>query len=80
VSEIVIDPNNPDVLYVGDWMLGVYMSRDGGRHWIPINESLTMKAVLCLALSNDGRVLYAGTEGGGVFKLVLPQTEPAGEG
>lgn len=36
LKEIVVDPGDPDVVYVGDtsWVsAGVYKTTDGGRHW-----------------------------------------------
>jgi hypothetical protein len=45
---------------------GVFSSPDGAN-WTPIDPGLTNKKVQALAL--DGSTLYAGTGGGGVFKL-----------
>jgi len=72
VSKIVIDPIDPDLIYAGDRMLGVYASQDGGMHWMPLNDGLTFRAVQALSLSDGGSVLYAGTEGGGVYRLEVP--------
>ena len=47
---------------------GVIASADSGKHWKRINQSLTVKDVLCL-LYEDGN-LYAGTDGGAVFKYI----------
>jgi hypothetical protein len=57
------------MIYAGDHQSGVYMSIDGGNNWLPIKEGLSMKAVTALAISFDGKVLYAATEGSGVFRL-----------
>lgn len=71
IGSIVIDPVEPQILYTADHHLGVYISTDGGVSWTPINEGLSTKAVTALALSADGRVLYAATSGEGVFRLEL---------
>ena len=68
---VVIDPVNTQIIYAADLYLGVYMSTDGGESWTAINNSLSTKAVTSLALSTDGRVLYAATSGEGVFRLEM---------
>ena len=69
ITDIVIDPTDSQVIYAADIMNGVYQSINGGLSWFRINEGLTMKAATSLAISSDGKVLYAGTEGRGVFRL-----------
>ena len=71
IRSIVIDPVEPSTIYAADFSLGVYMSTDGGLTWTPINEGLSTKAVIAMALSSDGWVLYAATDGEGVFRLKL---------
>ena len=71
ISSIVIDPQEPQTVYAADYSLGVYRSTDGGLSWLAINEGLSTKAVMALALSADGWVLYAATSGEGVFRLEL---------
>jgi subtilisin family serine protease len=48
---------------------GVLASRDGGRSWHNISAGLGNPDVAALALSPDGRWLYAGTAGGGVYRI-----------
>lgn len=72
VWSIVIDPTNPQTIYAADYSNGVYMSTNGGASWLPINDGLSTKAVSALAISSNGRILYAATVGGGVFRLTLP--------
>ena len=67
VTDIEIDPTDPNIIYISDQNSGIYMSVDGGDGWIHIIEGLENKAVNALALSADGMVLYAGTDGGGMF-------------
>lgn len=79
IWSIVIDPTNSRKLYAADHQSGIYLSSDGGAHWVPINEGLTNKAVTALDISKDGRLLYAATEGAGVFRLgpIEVDTTPA---
>ena len=69
ILSIVVDPTNSQTIYAGDLYSGVYISIDGGETWYPINDGLSTRAVTCMAISSDGKVLYAGTSGEGVFKL-----------
>jgi subtilisin family serine protease len=48
---------------------GVLASTDGGRSYTNISAGLDNLDVASLALSPDGQWLYAGTEGGGVYRL-----------
>ncbi len=36
VTAIAVNPNNPNVIYLGTAWGGVWLSRDGGDHWTPI--------------------------------------------
>jgi len=69
ILSIVIDPTNSQTIYAGDLYSGVYISIDGGETWYPINDGLSTRAVTCMTISADGKVLYVGTSGEGVFKL-----------
>ncbi|HEY3714366.1 MAG TPA: S8 family serine peptidase [Jatrophihabitantaceae bacterium] len=50
---------------------GVLASRDGGRSWQNISAGLANLDASSLALSPDGRWLYAGTGGGSVYRTRL---------
>ncbi len=75
VSSIVIDPTRPNVLYAGSFLRGLYLSEDGGKTWRVHNNGLSNRSVRSLGISADGNTLYAGTEGGGVFRLSTLSTE-----
>ena len=75
VSDIVADPTEVGVVYAADRRSGVFRSSDGGQTWSALREELRMRTVNALALSSDGNVLYAATEGDGVYRLDL---RPAG--
>jgi ligand-binding sensor domain-containing protein len=72
IRAIVVDPVDPTTLYAADFRTGVYHSENGGQLWTRINEGLSTRAVKAMAISSDGQVLYAATEGEGVFRLGEP--------
>lgn len=76
VGGIVFDPQNPNVVYAGDQFSGVYRSTNGGKTWRSINASLRTRAINRLAISGDGRHLYAATEGEGVYRLDIEGVPP----
>ncbi len=69
ISDIVFDPTRPGTVYASDRRSGVLRSLDGGDSWTLLDENLTNRDINALALSPDGRHLYAATEGAGVFRL-----------
>jgi hypothetical protein len=82
VSEIEIDPTNPQVIYAGTLTYcggpgGVFRSDDSGKSWQEFNEGLRPGNVVSLAISKDGKILYAATIydpnnlRGGVWRLKL---------
>ena len=76
ITDMVIDPTNTDVIYVADFVSGVYRSDDGGATWSALNEGFPNKNVLCLDISSDGEVLYMGSYEAGVFRYVIPNKAP----
>ncbi len=68
-SAIVVDPENPDVVYVGA-DIGVFRSTDGGSNWGVFSEGLPDAAVIDLKI-HPGRLLRASTHGRGVFEREL---------
>jgi photosystem II stability/assembly factor-like uncharacterized protein len=76
--DIIFDPTNPNIVYLGDITSGVYQSTDAGESWRKINQGLTNRAVTSLSISKDGMHLYAGTSGGGVFRLDFNGQPPEG--
>jgi photosystem II stability/assembly factor-like uncharacterized protein len=74
VHAIVVDATRSGTVFAGDQQSGVYRSTDGGTTWAAINNGLRNRAVNALALTPDGRHLYAATEGNGVYRLDLPET------
>ena len=70
LEALVADPVRPAKLYVGTTE-GVYRTLDGGQTWSPFGASLAGSPVSKLAISPDGRALFAGMAGGGVYQLDL---------
>ena len=69
---------NPGDIYVGLRGHGVWWSQDGGTNWTAINNGLEVPYVLALEISpTQPRMLYAGTEYGGVWSRSLPPPGPA---
>ncbi len=70
VQGLVIDPAETGTVYAGTYGAGVLATTDGGRTWMTMNTGLDDgRFVWRLALVHAPRaVLYAGTEGHGVFR------------
>jgi len=84
VGDIVVDPQNSNNVYMGtvDYFrlsesrgvlgdFGVYKSTDGGATWEEFNSGLNHLGVFSLELSEENRILYAGTRAGGVYWINL---------
>jgi photosystem II stability/assembly factor-like uncharacterized protein len=85
--KIIVDIHEPDTIYLATELDGVCISYDGGGFWEPWNEGLTnLRAGTSdnnvanpMAQSADGRYLYFGTWGSGVFRrttYIPPTTTP----
>ncbi len=73
VRALICDPGHPTDIFAGTYNNGVWASTDGGVTWTEMNDGLTCNKVLSLALrAGRDNTIYAGTEGGSVFKTVLP--------
>ena len=66
VNCMLIDPANENNIFVGTYT-GVESSTDGGKTWTTMNDNLTTLMVESLDFDAVNRVLYAGTQYGGVF-------------
>jgi len=84
VGDIVVDPQNSDNIYIGtvDYFrlsenrgvlgdFGIYKSTDGGTTWEEFNSGLKHLGVFSLEISEENRILYAGTRAGGVYWISL---------
>lgn len=65
---LVIDPQNPNTIYVGLKGGGIYRSYNGVEYWEEINDGIKNKDILSLVINPaDTNIIYAGTEEG-IFK------------
>ncbi len=62
------DPENPYLLYVGN-QRGVYLTFDGGDHWIRLKNNLPTVAVRDMNLVPQERELVVGTYGRSIYVL-----------
>jgi len=66
----VIDPDNTQVIHAANMNAGVMESLDGGMSWAPINTGIQGLSVRSIAIaSRKPLVIYAGLEGGGIWKM-----------
>lgn len=74
--QLVMHPERCDVLFVSSWA-GVYMTQDAGASWEAIDEGLDIAPGIVNNVANnlkidaEGRYLYLGTGGRGVYRADL---------
>lgn len=68
VSCLRIHPSFPQKVFAGGED-GVYFSDDGGSNWAEINKGLFIKDVDCLDINAASSELFAGTNGGSIYKI-----------
>jgi photosystem II stability/assembly factor-like uncharacterized protein len=69
VNCITVDPDDPEVLYVGTDD-GVFKTTDGAATWAPLDDGLPRVPVAHLVLNRAGTALFAVTLGRGVFRAM----------
>ena len=77
--KIIVDRFNSKTVYLATQRDGVFVSRNGGESWRSFNEGLTNLAAgtngnnvtNTMVLSEDGKVLYFGSSGSGLFRRYL---------
>jgi photosystem II stability/assembly factor-like uncharacterized protein len=67
---IELSTSTPNIIYAGGDE-GVFCSRDFGSTWSKISRELLIKDVNCLERDETNKILYAGTEGGSIYKKQL---------
>lgn len=71
---IIVNPQEPNVVYAGVNVGGIYKSMDYGEHWIPSNKGLnwpTDRLAAALTIDYKREIIYLGVGGrgkGGIFK------------
>ena len=74
ITAVVIDPQNPEIVYAATDENGVYKSTDGGSSWTTISRGLNSYWVNALAIDpQNPTTLYAGT-----FTGVYKSTDAGG--
>jgi type IX secretion system substrate protein/HYDIN/CFA65/VesB family protein len=66
---VAVHPTNADIVMVADWWSGIYLTTDGGISWDLLNTDLSTRIVKDIEFSADGKFVYAGTTGEGVFRM-----------
>jgi hypothetical protein len=76
---VLVDPGDATRVYAGLWGLadeftisGVVVSEDAGATWEPLKSRLLNSFVPAMVLDAESQVIYAGTNGGGVFRYAAP--------
>ncbi len=59
MMSLSIDPNNPDVMYIGTWDFGIYKSTNGGSTWINSDGNIDFWSVVDIAVDpSDSDIIY----------------------
>jgi PKD repeat protein len=62
VNEIVVDPNDPNTIYVGAPAGGIWKSTDVGQTWEVLNDDMGVIGVSAIAIDpSNSNVIYIGT-------------------
>jgi photosystem II stability/assembly factor-like uncharacterized protein len=69
VYVLLPDPFRPSVLYTSSAVSGVFVSTNRGESWSLMSDGLLVRNIRGLSITGDGRHLYAGSIGGGVFRM-----------
>lgn len=64
---LVIDPQNSNSIFLGSYN-GVFRTADGGDVWVDITGDISCKSIQAMEYDGQNRVLYIGTEYGGVYR------------
>lgn len=67
VNVIREDPKDEKILYLGNDM-GVFVSTDKGKNWVPFSKGLTTAAVHDLVIQPEKNHLLVGTHGRSIYK------------
>ncbi len=79
VSAVAVDNVRPHVVYIGAANeLAIYRSADGGDNWLRVPMNNTPGGVTDIAVDGVQRIVYAGTDTAGVFRLRDVGVEHAG--
>ena len=73
INTVTIDRSvSPNVVYIGKYGMGVYVSKDDGASWTAMNDGLGSLFITTLQVSEgQPKVLYAGTKDRGVWSMTI---------
>jgi len=74
INDVLVNPQNPSVLYVGS-DVGVYVTEDLGGSWTPLGTGLPITTVHDLAFHEPTRKLVAGTHGRSMFSCFVSDSD-----
>ncbi len=69
VRSILFDPDIPGTLYAASFYYGSYMSVNNGTTWSPLDNGLKSNRIKCMVFDNKNKILYAGSDGFGMFRM-----------
>jgi PKD repeat protein len=62
INDIVLDPNNSNIIYIGTPSGGLWRTTTGGNDWTPLTDYLPAIGVSCILVDpSDSNVIYIGT-------------------
>ncbi len=62
INTIAVDPQNTDIIFVGNSSGGVFRTGDGGNQWEPVGDDFASLSVGSIAISSqNSQVIYVGT-------------------
>jgi photosystem II stability/assembly factor-like uncharacterized protein len=62
VNVVVVDPNNPNTIYIGAPAGGIWKSTDAGQNWIPLSDYLPQIGVSGIAIDHTNPdIIYIAT-------------------
>jgi photosystem II stability/assembly factor-like uncharacterized protein len=82
VNSVRVDPNNPNIIYLGTPAGGCWKSIDGGQNWNPITDDLPVIGVSDIAINpNNSNEMYISTGdgyGGDTYSIGVLKSSDAG--
>ena len=76
IHDILFDPTNTSIVYASDALSGIYRSVDGGEIWMKINDGLNSRVAMSLAITSDGKHVYAALRNDGIYRLDVDGKPP----
>lgn len=68
-SQMLVNPKDPNIVYLATANQGVFRSTDRGKSWHPINRGIKNALIYAMVADpSNPKILYIGTWGGGVYK------------